>query len=185
MSESASALSSSNFPSDLTMHRFAPEAAFKNPALSYTLPVTCQHCTTSRVLDVRLTLPYSAMTRETDDVQLTRDADLLSLDDPQARKHWSCLRCGHVYDRSACEAALVEGVVRQMSTYQMQDLRCSRCKQIKSTNLAVHCECSGVFRTTEARGELLRRFRVASAVAEWYGFEAFGDVVGQCIDVVG
>lgn len=115
--------------------------------------------------------------------QLTRDADLLSLDDPHPRKHWACNRCGHAYDRGACEAALIEGVVKQVASFQMQDLRCSRCKQIKATNLAVHCECSGVFRTTEPRSELLKRLKVARAVAEWYSFEAFSDVVDQCIEV--
>jgi DNA polymerase epsilon subunit 1 len=99
-----------------------------------------------------------------------------------ARKHWTCYHCGHAYDRPACEAALVEGIVRQVAAYQMQDLRCSRCKQIKAANLAVHCDCSGVFRTTEPRAEMMRRFKVAAAIAEWYGFEALAEVVAAVLE---
>jgi len=118
----------------------------------------------------------------TDRVQLTRDPELLAGASEvgaaaAARKRaWPCDACNHPHDRAAIEATLIEGVMRQVAAYQLQDLRCSRCRSIKSTNLRATCECAGAFSTSDARTQLARHLAVTANVASHYGLEQLGSV---------
>lgn len=64
-------------------------------------------------------------------------------------------------------------------------MRCKRCKQIKSDNLRLHCECSGEYQMSETRGELLKRLQVTGNVAEWHDLALLASVVDWLKDSVG
>lgn len=135
---------------------------FKNPAMPFRVDMVCQMCTASRRFD------------------LTRDADLLTELPAGVRKRtFTCAKCKHPYDNTAVEARVIEMVLRQFNNYQMSDLACSRCKQIKSNSLSLHCDCSGTFQPVESRVELARSLVVVSNVAEWYDFVALADVAAM------
>lgn len=123
--------------------------------------MVCQYCTTVRSLD------------------LTRDADLLSEASSGAatQKEFPCLACNHLHDPLAIEATLVEQLMQQLASYQLSDLKCSRCQQVKSNNLALHCHCSGRFQTVDSRTDLLKKLRTISSVAEYYSFQALHEAV--------
>lgn len=48
---------------------------------------------------------------------------------PQAH-NWACQACGHARDMGAVEAQLTCVVRRRVKGYQLQDLRCFKCKQV-------------------------------------------------------
>ena len=45
---------------------------------------------------------------------------------------WSCQECGHNRDLGSVEAQLICIVRRRVKSYQLQDLRCTKCKQVGS-----------------------------------------------------
>lgn len=107
------------------------------------------------------------------DLDLCRDVELLTVG-----RAWSCERCGAEYDRNAIEALMIDSIQRRAVSYQLQDLRCGRCKQIKSDNLRIHCECSGEYVMSETKANLLRRLQVTGNVAEAHSLQT----VTACIE---
>ncbi|ORY88326.1 DNA polymerase epsilon catalytic subunit A [Leucosporidium creatinivorum] len=147
----------------ISVREFATEAAFRNPCLPFKVPmVVCKNCNTARDLD------------------LCRNPDFLVKGRP-----WSCERCKAEYDRHAIEALVIDAIQRRAVSYQLQDVRCQRCKQIKSDNLRLHCECSGEYQMSETRGELLKRLQVTGNVAEWHDLALLASVVDWLKDSIG
>ena len=48
---------------------------------------------------------------------------------PQAHQ-WGCKACGNAYDLAAIEAQLVRAVRLKARAFQLQDLRCTKCRQV-------------------------------------------------------
>lgn len=121
----------------LGVGEFAAAAAFVNPCLSYRLSeVICTYCCFCR------------------DVDLCRDKHLVieapadgapaaQAAAPAAR--WLCPLCKNEYDRAAIEQQLVASFSKRVAQYQLQDLKCVRCRMVKPDNLAEFCVCSGRF----------------------------------------
>lgn len=72
--------------------------------------------------------------------------------------------------------------MRQIAAYQLQDLRCLRCRSIKSTNLRATCECAGAYSTADARSQLARHLAVTAHVASYYGLDNLGSVAEWASD---
>lgn len=53
---------------------------------------------------------------------------------------------------------IIDVVQRKMMSYTLQDLRCTRCKQIKRENMSPYCNCAGSFETLISRDELKSLF---------------------------
>lgn len=87
---------------------------------------------------------------------------------------WTCERCSTEYDRASIEALIIDALQRRMVSYQLQDLRCGKCRLMKSENLRSHCLCAGEYRMLETRQELARRIQVTSNVAEFHGLKTLG-----------
>ncbi|KAL8292541.1 hypothetical protein RQP46_001153 [Phenoliferia psychrophenolica] len=140
----------------IKVREFAAEAVFRNPCLAFKVPmVVCHQCNSIKDLD------------------LCRNVDLLV-----AGRPWACERCSATYDRMAVEDLMVDALIRRTISYTLQDLRCKRCKQLKSENLRVHCNCSGDYEMGETKAELLRRLRVTKKIADFHhlsALQAVGD----------
>lgn len=140
------------------VREFAEEAIFRNPCESFKLQmVICTQCSEQR------------------DFDFCRDEDLLpepsssSGNSRPSQRVWSCAQCGHAYDRDTIEISLIDLVRQLVTAYQLQDLRCGKCKQIKSDNLSMHCQCSGAYQLTIGKVEMRRRLRIAVNVATFHG----------------
>ncbi|GJP47493.1 hypothetical protein CLOM_g6680 [Closterium sp. NIES-68] len=132
----------------LRVREFATEAIFRDPCRSFVLPgVICSYCNDCRDLD------------------LCRDQLL------QAGE-WRCAveHCQHPYDLLWIENALLEVMRHRVRSYQLQDLVCTKCKQVKSSRAAQHCMCAGTFRCSQQAGELRERLLVLHSVASTHGF---------------
>ncbi|GBG71097.1 hypothetical protein CBR_g8396 [Chara braunii] len=143
------------------VREFAEEAEFKNPCVSFTLPnVICSYCNDCRDLD------------------LCRDTALLA-------REWRCAvpQCGQPYDRDWIENALLQVVRQRARLYQLQDLKCQRCRQVKADRLAEQCKCAGPFCCTESPLEFRQRLRVFLNIARYHGFILLQEAVEWLLEI--
>ncbi|KAG8905443.1 DNA polymerase epsilon catalytic subunit [Tulasnella sp. 403] len=67
------------------------------------------------------------------------------------------------------EAMLVDVVKRLLTGFQLQDLKCGKCKQVKEDSMSAHCKCSGAYVYTLPKNEVKRRLRTIVNVARFHG----------------
>ncbi|KAG9000298.1 DNA polymerase epsilon catalytic subunit [Tulasnella sp. JGI-2019a] len=141
-----------NLLSHISVREFSDEAVFRNPCEPFKLRmVICRVCNAMR------------------DFDFCRDPDLLrEPGDYTSMVRWQCPSCECDYDRRAIEATLIDVVRRLVTTYQMQDMKCAKCKQIKSDNLSMHCNCSGSYVLTLPKAEIKRKLRTIVNVAKYH-----------------
>ncbi|EMD36430.1 hypothetical protein CERSUDRAFT_66053 [Gelatoporia subvermispora B] len=123
------------------VREFANEAAFQNPCETLKLSsIPCRHCDGLR------------------DFDFCRDPELLP-SNLEVHARWTCGTCGAEYDRTMIEFALMEMLFDLERRFAQQDLRCSKCKQIRSDNVSRHCQCSGAYQLTMSKTDVRRRLR--------------------------
>ncbi|KAF5353867.1 hypothetical protein D9756_007249 [Leucocoprinus leucothites] len=132
------------------VREFASEAAFKNPCEPIKLSnMPCSHCDALR------------------DFDFCRDPDLAASSQTTTPR-WYCSGCNGEYDRVAIEFMLI-GIVHALeATFASQDLRCPKCKQIRSDNLSRHCQCSGSYLFTSSKVDARRKLRTMTNIAIFY-----------------
>ncbi|KAF8518703.1 hypothetical protein BU17DRAFT_90783 [Hysterangium stoloniferum] len=129
------------------VREFADEAIFRNPCEPLKLQmVICQYCSFIR------------------DFDFCRDADLFP-SNARAITKWKCIKCACEYDRLAIEFALISMVYRLETNFAPQDLKCGKCKQMRSDNVSRHCQCSGAYQFTLNTAEYRRKLRTIVNVA--------------------
>ncbi|KAL2260303.1 hypothetical protein VTK26DRAFT_5725 [Humicola hyalothermophila] len=160
------------------VREFSRDGAFANPSESLRLPqLSCDSCTVARDLDLcrdEDLLPPSFSSSSSSSA-----AAAAGNENETGRGEWSwrCLCCGAEYDRNGVEERLlgeVEGLVVRWTT---QDLQCARCGALRVNEFVEHCTCSGEWRESVKRDEVVRRLRVYARVAGFYGLRMLGDVV--------
>ncbi|KAG0367489.1 hypothetical protein BC939DRAFT_506368 [Gamsiella multidivaricata] len=153
----------------IEIREFSPESIFQNPCESFVLRgVICSYCNYCQDLD------------------FCRDPYLL----PKIKKDtgevilgaWRCQECKEEYDREAIEESMVAIVERMLDQYQMQDLKCVKCRRVKADHLGEWCECSGRFVTVLGRTEYLRKMRVFDNIAEFYGLSLLKEIVSWTLN---
>lgn len=142
-----------NLLAHIGVKAFSEVAAFRNPCEPFKLPmVVCHICSAVR------------------DFDFCRDPDLFS-DDPNGgtAARWECSVCECEYDRKSIEAMLIDVGRKLLTGFQLQDLRCTRCRQIRSDNLSLSCKCGGTFEYTLPKDEAKRKVRTLYNVAAFHG----------------
>lgn len=149
---------------------FGRQARFENPSSSLRLDqIICEQCTMTRDLD------------------LCRDEDLMPdtiqspEDAPKNRKAWTCSTCGHEYSRVTLEETLIARVEKMLVEWQTQDLRCRKCKRIRTNELMEHCGCGGEWDGTVERERVEKRLSVLERVSGLYEFRMLAIVVGEVL----
>jgi len=132
------------------VREFATEATFRNPCEPLKLAnVPCRHCDVLR------------------DFDFCRDPELLP-NNLEVNPKWLCVNCGGEYDRTAIEFSLIEMTRSLERAFSQQDLRCSKCQQIKSDNVSRWCHCSGSYQFTTNKVDVRRKLRTTVNVAREY-----------------
>lgn len=111
-----------NLLAEIQVKEFAPEAhTGLEPSLVLVLPdVICKQCQSCQDLD------------------LCRDPELNA-------KRWACEHCETEMEKSDVEKRLVALLNRRVTSYQMQDLKCKRCKMVKNKLVGEYCDCTGSY----------------------------------------
>ncbi|XP_041470272.1 DNA polymerase epsilon catalytic subunit A-like isoform X2 [Lytechinus variegatus] len=137
---------------------FSDDADWRDPCLSYILPeVICRFCNHCRDLD------------------LCRDPMLIQ--DGQSAVLWQCIQCQSEYDVSSIEASLVEALQKASMAYTLQDLSCSKCHQVKLSNMASYCECAGQFATVITHDAFMNKMKTFSNIARHYEMKLLQETV--------
>jgi len=108
----------------LKVGEFSKDAVYTNPSLIFVLQdVICDFC-----LNIR-------------DIDICRDSAV-------TKGNWICTTCNHSYNKEYIENKLIAIVQRRLLSYQMQDLKCQKCKMVKTGQLTKYCSCTGKYRKT-------------------------------------
>lgn len=153
----AVAVVKSNLLLKIDVKPFSDEARFQNPCLTLVLPeVTCEHCNLSQDLD------------------LCRDPSLfISADDPA----WRCHQCAQPYHKPSVELRLVALAQRRLVQYQVQDLVCVRCHEMKVSNISGSCQCSGVYQNTKSPATQRQQLFTLLNIARFHQFDHLRELV--------
>eukprot|EP00043_Microstomoeca_roanoka_P015073 m.150253 g.150253 ORF g.150253 m.150253 type:complete len:2376 (-) comp16169_c0_seq1:102-7229(-) len=148
------------------VREFSPEAKFKDPCLSFVLSeVVCTYCNACRDLDLCR------------DDNVTVDANEVTA--------WRCTECMNQYDREAIEQQLIDHVNQKMMMYQLQDLRCIKCKQVKDSNMHQFCDCSGSFATASTtREELWQKLHTMQSIARSHKLEMLDELTTWALALI-
>jgi DNA polymerase epsilon subunit 1 len=130
------------------MGEFSDKAVWKDTAKSYILTeMICQACNHCR------------------DVDLLKDKHRALKDSSPV---WLCAQCYVNYDTEEIEKRLIDVLNRKLMSYTLQDLQCSRCKEIKQDNIMEYCSCAGTYKTLIEPEDVRNLTRTFNLVADEY-----------------
>ncbi|RPA99229.1 DUF1744-domain-containing protein [Choiromyces venosus 120613-1] len=156
----------------LDIKEFSKEGTFENPSESLKFSqVICKNCALPR------------------DMDLCKDEDLMpevTADGQLRERAWKCKFdfCGSEFDRLAFEEKMISQLHQFVAAYNVQDLKCGKCKTLKVNEFMEHCSCSGPWVLTVEREVLVKRLHVYKSVAEYYSFRMLEEVVEDIIGCV-
>lgn len=112
------------------------------------------------------------------DLDLCRDSALLS-------QEWRCAvpQCGQPYDREVMENALLQIVRQRERLYQLQDLVCLRCKQVKAAHIAEQCACAGSYRCREDVSEFRSKMQIFLNIAVHQKFQLLQECTSWILEI--
>ena len=146
----------------LDIAEFSKEGIFTDPSESFKISqVVCSHCGSARDLD------------------FCKDADLLPDEDIDHAVAWRCIQCHHEYSQLALQERMVVQMQSLITAYQLQDLKCSRCKQVRGEELSEHCVCSGEWVGSIGMMEMRKKLGVFKSVAEYYRLDMLRGAVEE------
>jgi DNA polymerase epsilon subunit 1 len=138
----------SNLLKLLSVRDFSEQAKYQRVTRSFTIPdVICSYCNSHTDIDL---------------------CKVPANDKPT--EFWKCFYCRHTYDKQVIENRLLEYLHTRSVAYQVQDLKCSKCSQIKADNLSSHCECSGEWICKEPKERCHQTYSTLLSIAKFYGF---------------
>ncbi|PWA94332.1 DNA polymerase epsilon catalytic subunit [Artemisia annua] len=155
----------------IKVKEFAPEADFKRCLFSFALPnMIC-----SIVIQI---YHFGSYCNDFRDLDLLRDRSLLT-------QHWRCNvpQCGQPYNREVIENSLLQIARQKERLYHLQDLACSKCKQIKAAHLAEHCECAGSFTLKKEVTVFRKEMAVLLNIAVRQKFELLKECVSWILEL--
>ncbi|KAF2077511.1 hypothetical protein CYY_001210 [Polysphondylium violaceum] len=154
----------------IKIREFSKEADFKDPCISYILPdVICSFCHSCRDLDL---LRLNTKKQILDEDNNTNNDSDENQDSNFEQKLLQCTQCKNHYCKNSIESTLVEIITRRSLSYQLQDLKCSKCNNIKSDNLSEICSlCSGSWLCVDSKEKFSHDLNIFRCVAKYYNFD--------------
>jgi DNA polymerase epsilon subunit 1 len=153
----------------LGIREFSEEANYVNPCEPFSLPqVICDYCNHCQDLD------------------LTREEDILIESEEESnQKSWLCSACHTLYDTVSIEQRLVNIVRKRLLTWQLQDLKCEKCKLVRAEEVRDHCAaCSGKLATELDHDEFRRKMKVFENIANYYEMPMLHEVVKWVLESI-
>lgn len=138
---------------------FSDQATFRNPSASLKISqFICDNC------------GYAS------DLDLCKSDDLVRND---GLGHYSfvCEQCQRSYSQVAIEEQMVKEVQKTILKYQVQDIKCLKCKRIREDDLSEHCPCSGAWGETVPYSSIKDRLETFKHVAKFYQFKLLENVI--------
>ncbi|SMY28826.1 unnamed protein product [Zymoseptoria tritici ST99CH_1A5] len=143
------------------IREFSSDGAFANPSTSLSVKqLSCSECCVPR------------------DIDLCRDTDIVAADGSLAPK---CGNCNADFDRLGIEEKLLAEVQRLVVQWMTQDLKCKKCKRVRTNEFMDHCGCAGEWIGTVKREDVVKVLKVYEQVARFYELRMLESVVGSVV----
>lgn len=138
---------------------FSDKAQWSDPSISFVLPeIICKACSHTRDIDLCKDINQSVV----------------------AGIHvWSCPLCSTNYDNGEIEFSIIDMVNRKSMAYMLQDLQCKKCHEVQRDNLSLLCPCSGEYRLTMAKGEMIKWVKILKSIASKCKMIVLNDVINN------
>ncbi|KAK6204772.1 DNA-directed DNA polymerase epsilon, catalytic subunit A [Scheffersomyces amazonensis] len=134
---------------------FSNEATFKNPSMNLKINhIICDYCNYIKDLDLCCESEHTL---------------------------WNCINCNKPYNKIVLEEELIAQYHRMLTKFFQQDLKCSKCQQIRGTNLSLYCKCSGKWVEEISHGEIEKKLHVFDNVAKAYNFQLLRGIKDELI----
>jgi DNA polymerase epsilon subunit 1 len=160
----------------LKIGEFSSESRFEDPCASIRLTqVICNYCHTCSDIDLCRDPHPTINNNNNNNDQLVNTND----DDPTMIV-WRCRSCQQPLDKAVLEDQLIQLVERRVRAYQLQDLRCKRCRWIKENHLTPTCtHCAGSYELAgqPTRKTLVQQLRIFYRLANLQKLTRLADVV--------
>ena len=100
----------------------------------------------------------------------------------QAREY-GCEACGQALDLGGLEASLLSHLALRVKDYQLQDLACTKCKQVAAGHMSCQCAyCNGPLRATQPPAAFRKGVVVFRNIARFHGFELLQESAQWLLD---
>lgn len=137
---------------------FSKETEYKEPCISLVLPeIICSNCVYTR------------------DIDLCRDPML-------SHGVWKCFLCSADFNRLDFENKVVLMLQNKIKDFQMQDLKCMKCKMNRGGLLTKYCPCAGKFFPTRDVEAFRHILNTISEVAEFHDFRYLSELVKPLVN---
>lgn len=134
----------------INVREFSDEAQFVDPSLSLVIPqILCLKCNQCKDLDLCRDPCSNLNTLES-----SNDKDD---DTPRSNNQpigWYCSECNHFYNLKYIEFYLIEILHSKMISFVTQDIKCSKCNEVRGAYLQRYCECTGDYLNACSNNEL-------------------------------
>ena len=81
---------------------------------------------------------------------------------------WLCPSCSQEYDRDLIQSQLLGILHQQIMSFQLQDLKCSKCNMVKGDHLSRECACAGSYQVVVPRTAVLQKAKTLLNVARFH-----------------
>ncbi|CAH2005328.1 unnamed protein product [Acanthoscelides obtectus] len=137
----------------INVGEFSEKAVWYDQTVSYVVPqIICKSCNHCRDID-------------------------LGRDQYRSDSAWLCPLCNTPYDNVEIECIMLEIINRKFLAYNLQDLQCKKCNQIKLENLARHCQCSSEFKCILSRDDIIKLLQTFLSLGKRFHMPALTETV--------
>lgn len=100
-----------------------------------------------------------------------------------SRPIWICSQCYVSYDNEEIEIKMIDIALRKLMSYNLQDLKCVRCQEIKRENLSTYCPCSGQFEFLISASDTESLLKTFLKVAQNHNMVLLQEIVNSSLEV--
>ena len=137
----------------INVREFSDEAQFVDPSLSFIVPqIICLKCNHCRDIDLCRD-PCSNLNESDQSKQYENSNKKYKFIKFFFRIGWYCANCGEYYDLQLIEYNLIEALHSKIMHYVTQDIKCSKCSEVRAGFLQGYCECTGTYENLISNNE--------------------------------
>ncbi|KAF5297091.1 hypothetical protein FQA39_LY02671 [Lamprigera yunnana] len=138
---------------------FSEKAIFKDQTISYVVPqLICKACNHCRDLD-------------------------LARDPHRSDVAWLCPLCNSEYSNDEIEAILLDIIGKKILAFNLQDMQCKKCAQIKMENLIPRCKCAGEFQGLLSKNDFVKLLETFHRLAKTFNLNVLNEFIGNVLSL--
>ncbi|KAF5305758.1 hypothetical protein FQR65_LT07654 [Abscondita terminalis] len=136
---------------------FSEKAVWKDQTVSYVISqLICKACNHCRDLD-------------------------LGRDPHRTENAWICPLCNTEYNNNEIEAILLNIIGKKFLAFNIQDMQCKKCVQIKMENLIPRCQCAGEFQGLISRNDFVKLLKTFLRLATAFNMIVLKEFIGDTL----